>query len=104
MSLNLKKNPLLIKSIPKHQINSVFNLLPPSYFNKHTLSQLSYFSLPESVYNKYFGHIPLYYIKELDYITFNLTSINLNYYHCERIYLINNDNVFILPNFTIKLI
>ncbi len=99
----LKRNPLFIKSIPIDTLN----MMPRHFFNIHTLNQLHYVSLPTHLYRLHFGHIPLYYIEDLNLITWcpNQLLSYLNYYTINRIYLINDDDyVIILPNYTLKLI
>lgn len=75
-------------------------------FNQRTLQSLSYVSMPTTTFNQYFGHIPFYHIKELDIITWapNELLTHLNYYTVDRIYLINDDHVVILPNFKLKIL
>ena len=105
-ALKLKRNPLYLKLIPRKQVNQVLDVTPRRFFTPLTLSSLPFVSLPTKTFNRHFGHIPIYYIQDLDVITWSPLQIidHLNYYTINRIYLINDNHVFILPNFTLKIL
>jgi hypothetical protein len=57
--------------VPDKYQDRILNLLDKSFFNKEGLNKLYNVKMPGKLYNKYFGHIPLYILYDYD-----ISSIN----------------------------
>lgn len=60
---NLKKDPLYFGKIPVQNQSEVLKLMPHRFFSIQNLHQLTNISIPVKLFQQYFGHIPMYYMK-----------------------------------------
>lgn len=61
--INLKKNPLYFDKIPVKNQGEVLKLMPHKFFSIQNLNQLTNISMSVNLFQQYFGHIPMYYMK-----------------------------------------
>jgi hypothetical protein len=93
--INLKKNPLYFDKIPVQNKQHVLKLMPDRFFSIDNLSNLKNITINIKLFNEYFGHIPMYYMKKGDNIIITWCPATLletdEWCQCRVIYPISYD-------------